>query len=77
MSKSKQQETFDQLVAEMAPNETWQELARRAKVSSRSFRLWRSGKGGKRPFRPTVTKVATALGVSFERAEAAIKASAG
>lgn len=68
-------ETFDELVTKLAPTETWEALAKRAGVSSRQMRGWRTGSAGARPYRPTIAKVAEALGCDFARVEAAIAAS--
>lgn len=68
-------ETFDDLVAKLAPSETWEALAERLGITSRQLRSWRNGAGGARPHRPSITKVADGLGCDRERVEAAIAAS--
>jgi hypothetical protein len=58
----------------MPKSDGWRAFAKRAGISERSLHLFRT-KGGKRPYRPTVAKLADALGVPFERVEAALLAS--
>lgn len=68
-------ETFDDLLTkQMPPGESWEDFAARAGVTSRAIRILRD-RGGKRPFRGTVAKLATALGVPPARVRAAIEAS--
>ena len=64
-------EDFEELVERLAPDETWGEFAERAGVTSRRILSLRRGEG-KRPFRPTVTKLAAALGVEPPVVRAAI-----
>lgn len=66
-------ETIDDLLADLAPTETWEAFASRCGVSSRTIRAWRSGAGGKRPYRPTVAAVAAALGCGYARVLDAIR----
>jgi hypothetical protein len=69
-------ETFADLLRKLMPkSEGWGAFAKRAGISERSLHLFRT-QGGKRPYRPTVDKLATALGIPFDRVEAALKAQA-
>lgn len=68
-------ETLADLIAAKAPTETREQFAARSGVSPRQIRNLCSGSSGQRPFTPTVTKLANALGVDPARVRAAIEAS--
>lgn len=67
-------ETVDLLMRRLVPDESWQDFADRAEISSQTMRRLRFGLG-KRPFRTTLARLAKAAKCSIAEWEAAIDAS--
>ena len=67
----KTSETFDDLMANLASDETWTSFAQRAGVSTRIVELWRAV-GTKRPHALTIRAVASALRCEDQRVRDAV-----
>lgn len=67
-------ETFEKLVATLAPGVSWLELARRSGVSHRTLLLWREKGPRARPSKWTLGAMAATLGCDVERVRKAIAA---